>query len=145
MNRSQRVAVTAAAASALIAGAAGAVTLGPLGASGFAGTPPRAAGSIAQPSDGSTQAGRGSRLEVADLHAAVTRLTRAATALQAELAGAGHRLDPGTIAPGSAAARPAAGVATARAGQVRRAAPVVHARTGASSAAGGGENEAEND
>jgi hypothetical protein len=128
MNRSRRVAVTAAAASALIAGGVGAVTLGPPGASGFA-TEPVPSASTADP---------------ADLHAAVTRLASEATALQVEIVGARYRLDhAGSTAPGTAAVPRTVPASSAAARHLR--APAVHTRTGASTSAGRERNETDDD
>jgi hypothetical protein len=130
MNRSRRVAVTAAAASALIAGGIGAVTLGPVGASGFA-TSPVPGAAPADPTD---------------LHAAVTRLASEATALQVELVGARHRLDhAGSTAPGTAAVQRTVSAPSVAARHVRAPVPAVHTRTGASASAGRERNEADDD
>jgi len=134
MNRSARIALTAVATSAVVAGAAGAVLLGPLDALGAAtasgpGTAPIAA-----------EAGPATSLDEA-----LARLTQETTGLQAELTTARQRLGPAGSAPPGPAVVPGARPVAPAARQGARPAPPVHTRTGASSATGHHETEAEDD
>jgi hypothetical protein len=130
MNRSSRIALTAVAASAVIAGAAGVVAVGTLGPAVAQGPdlPPIASEPAAAP-------------DPASLHQAVARLTQQTIGLRAELAAARRRL---AAAPGPAASPGGPAVGSA-ARQATRPAPPVHTRTGASSASGQQETEAEDD
>jgi len=134
MNRSARIALTAVATSAVVAGAAGAVLFGPLDAHGAAtaqgpGTAPIAA-----------EPGHATSLDEA-----LARLTQETTGLQAELAAAGRRLEAAGSAPPGSAVSPGARPVAPTARQAARPAPPVHTRTGASSATGHHETEAEDD
>jgi len=134
MNRSARIALTAVATSAVIAGAAGTVLFGPLDALGAAtaqgpGTAPIAA------EPGPT----------ASLDEALARLTQETTGLEAELAAARHRLATAGSAPPGPVVSPGARPVAPTARQAARPAPPVHTRTGASSATGRHEAEAEDD
>jgi len=134
MNRSARIALTAVATSAVVAGAAGMVVFGPLDALGAATAQrPVSAPIAAEPGPATS------------LDEALARLTQETTGLQAELAAARHRLAPAGSAPPRSAVRPGARPAAATARQAPRPAPSVHTRTGASSATGHHETEAEDD
>jgi hypothetical protein len=133
MNRSHRIALTAAAASTLIAGAAGAIAIGPLGVPG-----PVAAEGLDTSQAGSSQPAASTALDQA-----LSRLTSEAIGLQGEIAAARHRLDSvGAQAHGPAGIAGAASASPAPASSARQPAPTVHTRTGASSAAGHEDHEA---
>jgi len=134
MNRSARIALTAVATSAVVAGAAGAVLLGPLDALGAA----TAQGPVTAPI--TAEAGPATSLDEA-----LARLTQETTGLQAELAAARHQLEPAGSAPPGPAVSPVARPVAPTARQAARPAPRVHTRTGASSATGHHESEAEDD
>jgi len=134
MNRPKRVAYTAAAATAVIAGAAGTLSLGPLSTGGAPAAPGSGAEAAALTSS--------STADPEALDAAVDQLTREAAALEAEIAAARARLErAGTAAPYATALKGADAAGARGSGP----APAVHTVTGASGSAGGDDGEGEHE